>query len=563
MSFNVKDAAQKGAKNGWSNITLGLRATTETSTYTWRKFRASTATLTVDYNRKPKEPTDGTMTPGGACTTSGRTVAKTNLVISARSSDPDGNLKGLRFRFWKAGTSAPSGTLDTTLSSGRGSITIPSTTLADKTSYYWDVRAEDSEGAVSTFFPPGTKPCRITIDASAPPAPTVESEVFTAATSDGATWANMTFGESGSATFSSAGATKFKYTFSSQSYKTVTASSGKATVSNLKPPHSGPIYLHVYAYDAVGNRSERTDYHFYVPPRSEADGPGDLGGDGRPDLLTIYPSGELRGLPGHPEGELYGTMAASYNSKGTLNQPGHWYDPDTGKAALIAKYADTYPGDGATDLFARTPDGGFWLYPGDGYGSFNVDKRLRVLLPSNAPDPAGWTQIKAVGDVTGDKLPDLALRAGKEYWMLTGYTGASFQKATLMQHTAWATREVVNVADIDLDGTPDLLWRNLENGNMYLRHGKPGAKAGSVDLQSLRLSVNSRDGDQKYGSNWTATNITAIIAIPDVNGDRIPDLWARSGKDGTMRVYHPSKTNTNAHVKTVLSVDWSGIRAFG
>lgn len=65
---------------------------------------------------------------------------------------------------------------------------------------------------------------------------------------------------------------------------------------------------------------------------------------------------------------------------------------------------------------------------------------------------------------------------------MSGYTGASFQEAILMNVDAWARREIVNVADIDLDSTPDLLWRNLDNGNMYVRHGKPGAVAGSVDL---------------------------------------------------------------------------------
>ncbi|WP_374194651.1 FG-GAP repeat domain-containing protein [Streptomyces sp. ISL-63] len=183
-----------------------------------------------------------------------------------------------------------------------------------------------------------------------------------------------------------------------------------------------------------------------------------------------------------------------------------------GKAALISKHSDVYPGDGVTDLFARTPDGGFWLYPDDGYGSFTVDKRLRVRLPSNAPAPATWEQIKAVGDITGDKLPDLFIRAGASFWALTGYTGAGFQQATRMDADAWVAREIIDVADIDLDGTPDLVWRNPVNGNMYVRHGKPGTVAGSVDLVSLTTAANSRDGDVPYGANWTETNISAVVS---------------------------------------------------
>ncbi|MDQ0387882.1 uracil-DNA glycosylase [Streptomyces sp. DSM 42143] len=30
-----------------------------------------------------------------------------------------------------------------------------------------------------------------------------------------------------------------------------------------------------------------------------------------------------------------------------------------------------------------------------------------------------------------------------------------------------------------------------------------------------------------------------------------------------MRIYHPSRTNTNAAVKNVLSTDWSKVKALG
>jgi hypothetical protein len=564
VAFNVADAAQAAATAGSANVTLGMHATSEGDNHTWRKFKASSAVMEVDYNRKPNEPTKGTSSPGGACKVGdgGLTVAKTNIVLSATATDPDGNLKGLRFRFWKTGSAVPAGTLVTNLSSGKGSVTIPTTTLVDKAVYSWDVRAEDSGSLESSFFPPGTEPCRLTVDASAPPAPDVESDVFLEATPDGATWSKVKFGDTGAVTFTAEGAAKFSYSFGGVDAKTVTATAGKATVPDLRPRHAGPQTLVVYAYDTPGNRSVATSYPFYLPPGETADGPGDTGGDGIADLLVIDASGNLRTFPGDVNGELYTSLAASYSTGGKLNPKGHWFDATTGQAALIAKYSDAYPGDGTTDLFARTPDGGFWLYPGDGYGSFNVDDRMRVMLPAGAPDPATWVQLKAIGDITGDKLPDLALRAGTAFWVLSGYTGGSFQQATLMEGSAWAPREIVNIADIDLDTTPDLVWRNPANGNMYVRHGKPGTVAGSVNLDSLKLAGNSRDGDVQYGTSWTATNITAIVGIPDVNNDRVPDMWVRFGSDGQTRIYHPTTTNTGPAVKVVLSSDWTAIKAF-
>ncbi|SCE64633.1 DNRLRE domain-containing protein [Micromonospora mirobrigensis] len=565
-SFNVLNAAQQAADGGWSTLTLGMRASSEGDKYTWRKFQASTAALSVVYNRPPNEPTGGTTSPGGACTPgpgNGVTIAKTNIVLSASATDADGNLKGLRFRWWPTGGTVPAGTLVTSLTSGKGSLTIPTTSLVDKTTYSWDVRSEDTSGATSSYFPPGTEPCRFTIDASAPPAPDVTSAVWKEATPDGATWATVKFGGTGAISFTAAGAAKFSYAFEGIGTTYVNATSGAATVPDLKPRHAGPTTLHVYAYDAVGNRSARTDYYFYVPPRDTADAPGDTGGDGIVDLLLIDSTGKLRNYAGDVDGELYAWQTASYDDKGTLNPPGHWFDPATGKAALIAKFADAYPGDGSTDLFARTPDGGFWLYPGDGYGSFNVDKRLRVILPANAPDPATWIQLKAIGDITGDKQPDVILRAGTAFWVLSGYTGGSFQEATLMEGTAWARREIVNVADVDLDGTPDMLWRNLDAGTFYIRHGKPGSVAGSVSLDSLKSAAASRSGDISYGTGWTEANVNAAIGIPDVNGDRVPDIWARLASDGAMRIYHPSTTNTNAPVKVVLGDNWNSVKSFG
>lgn len=567
-AFNVKTAAQEGADKGWSNITLGMKATSESDKETWRKFKATSATLEVVYNRPPSEPTNGTSSPGGACKPgpgSGVTIGKTNVVLSATGKDPDGNLSKLRFRFWKTGGTVPSGTLVTPNAGGTATLTIPATfPLEDKATYSWDVRSEDSGGLVSTYFPPGTEPCRITIDAAAPPQPTIESDDFPQATSDGQTWAKVKFGGTGSMTFTSQGAKKFQWAFEGLNYKDLAAdANGKATVTNLQPPHAGPTWVNVYALDQYGNKSVRSDYAFYVPPRDKEDKPGDTGGDGIPDLLIVDADGKLMNCVGSEGGELYGCLGASYTSDNKLHPKNHWYNPTTGKAALITHYADAYPGDGITDLFAVTPDGNFWLYPGDGYGSFNVDKRLRIRLPAGVPAPSTWTQIKAVGDITGDKLPDLVLRAGPEFWALSGYTGATFQTATRMNADAWARRDIVNVADINGDGTPDLLWRNLDNGNMYVRHGKPGSGSGSVDLNSLMVAANSLNGDVSYGTSWQETNIRIALGIPDVNNDKIPDIWAIFATDGQTRIYYPSRTNTNPAAKIVLSVDWKAIKSFG
>lgn len=580
-AFNVKDAAQYATTNGHSTLTLGMRATSESDTQTWRKFRATSATVEAVYNRPPSEPTNGSSKPGGACTPgpgAGVTVGKTNITLSVTAKDPDANMSKVRFRFWKTGGTVPAGTYVTIgASGGTASLTIPVTDarlkdISANTTFSWDALGQDLAGATSTNYPPGTEPCRITVDPSGPSQPTVTSDVFLEATPDGTTWAKANFGTTGPITFESPGAVRFTYAWGGVAPLPANADAdGVATVPALRPLNAGPNTLQVYAYDSLGNPSARTDYTTYVPPKENADTPGDTGGDGTPDLLVIDAAGVLKTYPGQkPDGELYGQLTSSYskNADGTalLNPPGHWYDAAStlgNKAALIAHYQDTYPGDGTTDLFARTPDGGFWLYPGDGYGSFDVAQRMKIRLPSNAPAPSSWTQLKALGDITGDKLPDLVLRTATGFWVLSGYTGGTIQTATLMNADAWARRDIVNLADMNKDGVADLLWRNLDTGGMYLRRGKPGAVPGSVDLNSLMAATNAVNGDETFGGSWTEANVNAAIGVPDINGDGIPDIWARFASDGHMAVYHPSTTNTNAPVKTVIGSGWNEKLAFG
>ncbi|ELP68994.1 DNRLRE domain-containing protein [Streptomyces turgidiscabies] len=580
-AFNVKDAAQYATNNGHSTLTLGMRASSESDTQTWRKFKATDASIEAVYNRPPSEPTKGSSKPGGACTPgpgAGVTVGKTNITLSVTAKDPDNNMSKVRFRFWKTGSTVPAGTYVTIgASGGTSSLTIPVTDarlkdITTTTTFSWDAMGQDLAGVTSSNYPPGTEPCRITVDPSGPSQPEVTSDVFLEATPSGTTWATVKFGTIGPITFESPGAVRFQYAWGGVAPKSVNAdANGIATVPDLQPFNAGPNTLQVYAYDNLGNPSVRTDYTTYVPPKENADTPGDTGGDGTPDLLVIDAAGALRTYPGQkPDGELYGQLTSSYgrNADGTtlLNPPGHWYDAAStlgNKAALIAHYQDTYPGDGTTDLFARTPDGGFWLYPGDGYGSFDVTQRMKIRLPSNAPAPSTWTQLKALGDVTGDKLPDLVLRTAAGFWVLSGYTGGSVQTATMMNPDAWSRRDIVNLADMNKDGVADLLWRNLDNGNLYLRRGKPGTVTGSVDLNSLMLGSNAVNGDESFGTTWTEANVNAAIGIPDINGDGIPDIWARFASDGHMSVYHPATNWANGPVKTVIGSGWNEKLAFG
>ena len=99
------------------------------------------------------------------------------------------------------------------------------------------------------------------------------------------------------------------------------------------------------------------------------------------------------------------------------------------KDALITHNGDIYGGDGLQDLVVRLGQR-LWVYPGDGYGAVNMDKRVEILLPEGAPNPSVLDQIMSAGDATSDGRTDFFATVGDALWVFTGYHGATIDQAT-------------------------------------------------------------------------------------------------------------------------------------
>ncbi|MFG3497809.1 DNRLRE domain-containing protein [Streptomyces sp. NPDC047928] len=587
VTYDAKSIAQSAATGGWTEFTIGLFATTETSSYSWKKFKAegeSAPKITISYNRPPNVPTGLTMTPGPDCDTNGgdgyASVGKSDLTFAAAASDADGNLANLDFEVWQSGsTTKLADSIRPVDSTGKASVAVSSAKFIDGKTYFWQVRAIDTSGAASDYAPVGTAVCGFRYDASAPNSPEVNCTptapaAFPPAGPHGEVWSTVEFGTAGLIEFCPNGTTdikEYKYSFDTSFSKTALPNPNRENRSYpaVTPPHAGPSVLYVRTVDTAGQVSSPTKYLFNVKPRASADTAGDVTGDGVPDVYTIDPAGNLL-LYAKTRGtdRLHFPMRAAYaedaDGRSGPVAAGYW----TG--ALITHNGDWLPGDGIQDLVARMPDGKLYLYRGDGYGGFDVGKRHEMLLPPNSPAPSTFRQIMSVSDISGDGRPDLLALAGGTLWSFTGYTGASFSAVKQLSGDDWAPRTLVQADSIAGGAALDLVYRTDTTGRVFLRKGLKNANGIGTDPASFATQAASEGGiDVVYGSSgWSSTALPIVIGTPDVTGDSVPDVWVVRA-DGNASVYPGNSTGALSTttmfnvISSTVGTSWTGHTALG
>lgn len=229
--------------------------------------------------------------------------------------------------------------------------------------------------------------------------------------------------------------------------------------------------------------------------------PGDMTGDGRPDLVAIDTAGQLRLY----EGQGNGTVKWPHGIIGT----GGW------SGATISHRGD-FTGDGTEDVLARVGDS-LWVYPNRGYG--RLSGRIAV-------GGTGWStvsQVVSVGDITGDGYPDVvAIRSSQLYL----YEGDPARKPALsgprlIGTGGWAPMTLAAPGDTDHDGRPDLLVRDTSTGVLYLYHGRTDGTFGDRTIYGTR--------------GWTLSS-RPLLTAGDADGNGITDMWTTAG-DGTLHFY--------------------------
>ena len=172
VGFSALSAVTTAASGSQPTITLGLKATNESSNSSWKRFNQS-ASLTITYDSKPNTPSAQVISsPSRACGTSTAPVFVNNtqaLTLQASITDPDpGNVQAT-FKVWVPGAAASTYSVTTAMQAqGNQSWSVPANGLVDGQLYYWTVRGSD--GIITSNL---SIQCYFQVDNTGPALPTV------------------------------------------------------------------------------------------------------------------------------------------------------------------------------------------------------------------------------------------------------------------------------------------------------------------------------------------------------------------------------------------------------
>ncbi|MET9959437.1 DNRLRE domain-containing protein [Streptomyces sp. NPDC006326] len=549
IATDIKGLVADAAASGWGALSLGFAAPNESDSYYWKKLLANGETapyIEILYNHPPDVPIAANMQtfPGGPCQTTspGTSIGKTNVTFQVKGTDRDGadTLKTVQIEVWDAesGAQIRNDVLPPN-SDGVLSVEVPMDKFTSGRKYYWLSRTTDADNWNS----PGSGPldsggggwCTFTVNHDVPTSPAISSPHFPPRGDQHTEWSvnpastpNQVFELRGNGT-KVEDIREYQWSLNRPLFdkKVVPAGVDALGTFNIQVDISGPNVLYARTVNKYGNISDYATYPFLVSPRPGQDKPGDATGDGHPDLFAVDGDGNLRTYAGDAAGDTDDYIRGAVRD-GVPVEDGYWKTAND-RPVLIGHSTDWFPGDGLTDLIARMPDGKLYMYPGIGTGQVDVGRRMEILLPAGAPDPASFRQIIATEDIDGDGFADMFALNPDGLWSFSGYTGASFTKQKKMAGVVWDPRDLVGVRDVSGDKVPDLIFRDNANASkgLLLRKGKAGTNGG-VDLASLSAAANA-EGAQDYTyatTGWGRDAMPRILGTSDATGDGIPDIWA-------------------------------------
>ncbi|WP_323179216.1 LamG-like jellyroll fold domain-containing protein [Streptomyces sp. NBC_00059] len=285
--FDVKGVVAQAAAGKWPSLTFGMRATSESDMYTWKRF-SDDAFLRVNYNRPPGQIKTSQLTqdPGGACGKPGapKRVRTLPTMRANDVTDPDKDRVRVQFEAsWDSGdgkgfTSRWTSAASTYKASGSDfSLSLPSTLPKNRT-VGWSARSNDGAQWSPWSWAGSATACNTVYDTSVPAGPSITSAQYPASDPEDPQdpWLDGV-GRYGTFTVDSTSTDVSKYWFGingdPSSAHTLTTSGGGAKTMKFMPTRPGVNFITAQAFDTAGNGSEIRTYQFRVRA-------------GQPDRLT-------------------------------------------------------------------------------------------------------------------------------------------------------------------------------------------------------------------------------------------------------------------------------------
>lgn len=442
--FSVRSLVQEGADAGWNQVTLGMKADSESDKNHWKKFGRA-AYLRVSFNTVPLQVSRSALSLkyGGSCADTSaddpiriRSVDGNTMRVAegaVKDADPNEEVR-VEFQLERA-----DGTLIHSMVTGwaaRGSFfqgSIPASKIPENQRIRWSVRVQDRKldnsgpASSSPWSYPG---CYFILDTKAPPAPTIVSlndEYPEPDPSDPNDMPHGGVGEFGWFDIASAATdvARIEYWFGDGARTSDPGSSVRVAYLPLDP---GQHTLYARAYDAAGNKlSTPTEYAFRVSygrnpvgnwtfddevAGQQAPSPYALRGNAvriNPEARTPAvdrAEGDALELDG--AGDYVSGVDATGAPVGVVNTKYHfsveaWVRPDTLPAGSGMSFVASQPGERQQ---------GFRLYYAGAEGEWSFSQHNDDVEGSSGPramnpapvTPGKWVHLLGVHDGHRDKL---------------------------------------------------------------------------------------------------------------------------------------------------------------
>ncbi|WP_328913206.1 MULTISPECIES: FG-GAP-like repeat-containing protein [unclassified Streptomyces] len=274
--------------------------------------------------------------------------------------------------------------------------------------------------------------------------------------------------------------------------------------------------------------------------------PGDINNDGYPDLF----------LREDTTGDLYRAYGGPGEQSGVVN-PATWGSPDARVKIGSGFPAATYPviesvgdltGDGVADLWGRRSDNALLGWPGatTGTGGFSFGAGFPISATSPVGAPGG---TPGRPDMSGDGLADMVVQTPDGTLSIRRkISGNQFFDTGTQVSWGWQDyfgqpgQGVLYFADIDGDGTKDLIALDTDGNITVRRNNRTGTAFDSGTLMS------------SHWSNFLGQPGQGRLYFADVTGDGKADLIVL-GTDGDLTVRKNMGTYFDSG--TLMSSHWS------